>query len=606
MRVSEPGSPRQKIIKSLGLVFGDIGTSPIYTVGAILLFMLPTVHNIFGLLSLITWTLFIIITAQYIWLAMSLSDKGEGGIIVLRNILDGLLKPGIAASVVSVLTLVGIALFIGDGVITPAISILSAVEGIRLIPGFEQIGVVEILFIATIIAVCLFLFQRGGSDRVAWAFGPVMTIWFVALGVTGAISIISAPQVLYALSPTYAIMFFLENGIGSLVVMSAVILCITGGEALYADMGHLGREPIVKGWMVVFPALILNYFGQGAYVLMTDDTHNVLFAMINHISPHILIPFLILSICATVIASQAMISGMFSIVYQGMTTRIFPKMKIEYTSPELRSQIYIDSVNWMLLIAVLVVMLEFRTSENLSAAYGLAVSGAMMISAIMMTIIFLKKRDYLKMGCACALIVIDFFFFVATLLKIPHGAYFSFILAAIPLILTIAFIKGQDRLHEILQPIRLDEFLPRYTESYAMLPKIRGTALYFISDVHELSPYLGQTFFQNEIIYEKNIFVWIRITDKPFGVDTDLNDSLAPGLQVFTIRTGYMEVVDIIALLHERGIDEKTIFYGIETIVSDKAIWKIYSIIKKVSPPFVQFYTLPPEKMHGVVTRVVM
>jgi len=604
--VSETGSERRKIIKSLGLVFGDIGTSPIYTVGAILLFMLPTVHNIFGLLSLITWTLFIIITAQYIWLAMSLSDKGEGGIIVLRNILDGLLKPGLAASVVSVLTLVGIALFIGDGVITPAISILSAVEGIRLIPGFEQTGIAEILLIAAGIAVCLFLFQRRGSDRVAWAFGPVMTVWFVALGVTGAISIISAPQVLFALSPLFAIQFFFENGLASLVVMSAVILCITGGEALYADMGHLGREPIIKGWMVVFPALILNYFGQGAYVLMTDDTHNVLFAMINHISPHILVPFLILSICATVIASQAMISGMFSIVYQGMTTRIFPKMKIEYTSPDMRSQIYIDSVNWMLLIAVLVVMLEFRTSENLSAAYGLAVSGAMMISAIMMTVIFFLKRDYLKMSCAGILIVIDFFFFLATLLKIPHGAYFSFILAAIPLILTIAFIRGQDRLHEILHPIKLDEFLRRYREGYTSLARIRGTALYFISDINNLSPYLGQIFFQNEIFYERNILVWIQITDKPFGVSSDISDDLAPGLQVFIIRTGYMEVIDIIALLEARGIDEKTIFYGIESIVSDHLIGKIYSIIKKVSPPFVQFYTLPPEKMHGVVTRVVM
>jgi len=579
--MSDEGASRKKIIRSLGLVFGDIGTSPIYTVGAILLFMLPTVQNIFGLLSLITWTLFIVISFQYIWLAMSLSDKGEGGIIVLKNILDSHLTPGFIASGASILTILGIALFIGDGIITPAISILSAVEGIQLIPGFEGTGQITLLLIAASIAVGLFLFQKRGSDRVAFAFGPVMTVWFGALAVTGA---------------------FWE----SLVVMSAVILCITGGEALYADMGHLGREPIVKGWMVVFPALILNYFGQGAYVLMTDNTHNVLFSMINHISPFILVPFLILSICATVIASQAMISGMFSIVYQGMAIRIFPKMKIDYTSPEMRSQIYIDAVNWMLLAAVLVVMFEFQTSENLSAAYGLAVSGAMMISAIMMALIFLKKGDVVKLLCCFGLIIIDFFFFVATLLKIPHGAYVSFILAAIPLILTIAFIRGQGRLHELLQPIRLDEFLPRYAQSYASISKIRGTALYFISDVKNLSPYLGQVFFQNEIMYEKNVLVWIRITDKPFGVETDLDKHLGPGLELFTVRTGYMEVIDIVSLLESHGIEEKTIFYGIETIVSDKFIWKIYSIIKKVSPPFVQFYTLPQEKMHGVVTRVVM
>jgi KUP system potassium uptake protein len=604
--MNDTGSPASKIIKSLGLVFGDIGTSPIYTVGAILLFMMPTVQNIFGLLSLITWTLFIIITAQYIWLAMSLSAKGEGGTIVLKTILDTLLKPGIAASVISILTIVGIALFIGDGVITPAISILSAVEGILLIPGFEATSGTTVLLIAAAIAIGLFLFQRRGSDRVAWAFGPIMVVWFGTLAITGIISILSAPQVLFALSPVYALQFFIENGWASLVVMSAVILCVTGGEALYADMGHLGREPIVKGWVVVFPALVLSYLGQGAYVMMTDNTHNVLFSMVNHISPFIYIPFLILSVCATVIASQAMISGMFSIVYQGMTTRIFPKMKVEYTSPELRSQIYIDAVNWMLLVAVLVVMFEFGSSENLASAYGLAVSGSMLISAIMMAVIFLLMKDPVKILCAGALIVIDFFFFLATLLKIPHGAYFSFILAAIPLILTIAFIRGQDRLHELLQPIRLEEFLPKYRESYVTLNKIRGTALYFISDIKNISPYLGQIFFQNEIMYENNVLVWIKITEKPFGVETHLDPALADGLQLFTITTGYMEVIDIVSLLESHGIEGKTIFYGIENIVSDKAFWKLYSIIKKVSPPFVQFYTLPAEKMHGVVTRVVM
>ncbi len=210
------------------------------------------------------------------------------------------------------------------------------------------------------------------------------------------------------------------------------------------------------------------------------------------------------------------------------------------------------------------------------------------------------------MICAGILIVINLFFFIATLLKIPHGAYFSFILAAIPLILTIAFIRGQERLHELLKPIRLGDFLVRYQESYRSLNKIRGTALFFVAEVQNLSPYIGQVFFQNEIIYENNILVRIRITEKPFGVETHLDPHLADGLQVFTVTAGYMEVIDIVSLLENRGIDEKTIFYGIESIVSDKPFWKIYGIIKKVSPPFVQFYTLPSEKMHGVVMRVVM
>nr|WP_321353313.1 KUP/HAK/KT family potassium transporter [uncultured Methanoregula sp.] len=595
-----------KIVKSLGLVFGDIGTSPIYTVGAILLFLLPTSFNIFGLISLVTWTLFTIITIQYIWLAMSLSDKGEGGTIVLKTLLDSLLKPGITASVVSVLTIIGIALFIGDGVITPAISILSAIEGILLIPGFEEIGQVGILLIAAIIAIGLFLFQRRGTDRVAFAFGPVMVIWFGALAVFGIIAIIGAPQVLFALSPTFAFAFILENGWGSLIVMSAVILCVTGGEALYADMGHLGREPIVKGWIVVFPALVLSYLGQGAYVLMTGSTHNVLFSMVDHISPVIYVPFLILSICATVIASQAMISGMFSIVYQGMTTRILPKMKIEYTSSELQSQVYIDAVNWLLLGAVLVVMFEFRSSENLSAAYGLAVSGSMLISAIMMTIIFLHKKKPVQMILSSALIIIDGLFFISTLFKIPHGAYWSFFIAAIPLIIIVTFILGQEKLHTMLKPVPFAEFLPRYQQSFAALPKIHGTALYFIGDARNLSPYITQVFFQNEILYENNILVSIKVTEKPFGISTTFDSNLGPGLHLFTITAGYMEVVNVVGLLKEREIDEKTIFYGVENIVSDVPLWKLYGIIKKNSPPFIQFYALPPEKIHGVVTRIVM
>ena len=604
--MSENGTPISKIVRSLGLVFGDIGTSPIYTVGAILLFILPTTFNMFGLLSLITWTLFTIITIQYIWLAMSLSDKGEGGTIVLKTILDSLLKPGITASAVSILTIIGIALFIGDGVITPAISILSAVEGILLIPGFEETSGITLLFVAALIAIGLFLFQKRGTDRVAWAFGPVMVIWFLALAVSGVISIIGAPQVLYALSPVYAFGFILENGWASLIVMSAVILCITGGEALYADMGHLGREPIVKGWVIVFPALVLSYLGQGAYVIMTNDTHNVLFSMINHISPLIYVPFLLLSIAATVIASQAMISGMFSIVYQGMNIRLLPKMKIEYTSTELQSQIYIGAVNWMLLAAVLVVMFEFRTSENLASAYGLAVSGSMMISALMMAIIFLHRKKPVEMILSGALIIVDGLFFLSTLFKIPHGAFWSFIIAAIPLIIIVTFILGQEKLHAMLRPVPIEEFLPRYRESYENLPKVRGTALYFVGNPCYLSPYISQVFFQNEILYENNILVSINVTEKPFGISTTFDSDIAPGLHIFTVTAGYMEIVNVVGLLKERSIDEKTIFYGVENIVSDDPLWKLYGIIKKISPPFIQFYALPPEKIHGVVTRVVM
>ena len=594
------------IIKSLGVVFGDIGTSPIYTIGAILLFMIPTVGNILGLLSLIVWSLIIVITVQYAWLAMYLGSKGEGGTIVLKGLLTTRMKNPHMISFVSVLTIIGVALFIGDGVITPAISILSAVEGIRLIPGFGEIWGGWILLVGICIAIALFVFQKRGTERVAWAFGPIMLVWFLTLAVSGIVSIASAPQVLLALNPAYAAGFLAENGIGSFFVLSAVLLCVTGGEALYADMGHLGKEPIVKGWYCIFPALVISYLGQGAYVLNHPDAHTVLFSMVQGQAALLFVPFLILSIAATVIASQAMISGMFSIMYQGMMTRLIPKMKIEFTSPELRSQIYIDAVNWMLLAAVLIVMLEFKTSENLASAYGLAVAGTMTISAIMMTMIFTLRQDLTKAVISGVLIVVDSIFLLSAFVKIPHGAYWSFIIAAIPLIIIVAFVRGQEQLHRMLRPERLEEFLPEYKKAYATLPKVHGTALFFTTDKNHISPYIARVMFKNEILYEENVLVSIRITDHPFGIDTRHDRELAPGLHAFLITAGYMEIVDIIGLLRAEGIEEKTIFYGMENIVSEKFFWKLYGLLKKVTPAFVQFYELPPEKIHGVITRVVM
>ncbi|MDD3136458.1 MAG: KUP/HAK/KT family potassium transporter, partial [Methanoregula sp.] len=312
------------------------------------------------------------------------------------------------------------------------------------------------------------------------------------------------------------------------------------------------------------------------------------------------------SIAATVIASQAMISGMFSIMYQGMMTRIIPKMKIEFTSPDLRSQIYIDAVNWMLLAAVLIVMLEFKTSENLASAYGLAVAGTMTISAIMMTMIFTLRLDLTKAVISGVLIVVDSIFLLSAFVKIPHGAYWSFIIAAIPLIIIVAFVRGQDQLHRMLRPERLKEFLPEYKKAYATLPKVHGTALFFTTDKNHISPYIARVMFKNEILYEENVLVSIRITDHPFGIDTRHDRELAPGLHAFLITAGYMEIVNIIGLLRAEGIEEKTIFYGMENIVSEKFFWKLYGLLKKVTPAFVQFYELPPEKIHGVITRVVM
>ncbi len=597
-------SPFKGTIKSLGLVFGDIGTSPIYTLTVIFILTGRTEQNVIGVLSLIFWTLILLVTVQYTWLAMSLGKRGEGGTIVLREILVPLLKSGRQAALVTLLSFIGISLIVGDGVITPAISILSAVEGILLIPGLEKTGQGTLILIAGIIAIALFSVQKKGTDKISGAFGPIVLVWFLALTVSGVASIIQVPGVAGAVNPWYAVRFFLDNGVAGFFVLSEVILCATGGEALYADMGHLGREPIVRAWSGVFVALVLNYFGQGAYILTHPDAKNVLFEMVFHQARFLYIPFLLLSIMATIIASQAMISGMFSIVYQGIATRVLPMFKIDYTSTERRSQIYIGFVNWFLLFSVLFIMHEFRQSSNLAAAYGLAVTGTMTLTGIMMVWIFSLRRKFFLAGAAFIVMVVSASYFLASTYKIPHGGYWSLIIAAIPFTIIMVYRRGQRKLYNALQPLPVDVFLLSYNQIYAAVNKIKGTALFFAKDAKEIPPYVIHTMFKNNIIYEDNIIVSIVKREDPFGVAGFFKEELAPGLRTFEIQTGYMEVPDVEEILREAGIQEKTIFYGVEDILPSNIIWQIFSIIKRLTPNIVQFYKLPYNKLHGVVTRV--
>jgi len=594
------------VVKSMGLVFGDIGTSPIYTLAAIFILIPPTPQNVMGILSLIFWTLMILVTVEYTFLAMHLGKKGEGGTIVLKELLLPMLKSGNQVAFVSLLAIIGISLFIGDGVITPAISILSAVEGILLIPGFESTSQIYLILIAAVIAICLFSFQARGTDKVAWAFGPVMVIWFLALAISGFVALFLAPQVIFAVNPMYAINYLTHNGLEGFLILSSVILCATGAEALYADMGHLGREPIVKAWYIVFIALAINYFGQGAFLMTNPGAHNILFEMIFSEAKLLYIPFLLLTIAATVIASQAMISGIFSIVYQGITTRILPLLRIEYTSPHLRSQIYIDIVNWMLLFAVLMVILIFKSSSSLTQAYGLAVCGTMMITSIMITSILIRRGEILRTIIAGFVFIVIAAFLVANIHKIPYGGFWSLIIAAIPFTIIMIYINGQRRLARSLTPVPLDEFLPKFNELYKSVNKISGSALYFARDFRLIPQYIPRTMFTNNIVYEENIIISIIRTEQPFGVTWGVTRELTPGLSIFEVYLGYMEIVDISSILKEADIDEKTIFYGMEDIVTNHVVWKIFGAIKHLTPSVVQFYRLPSDKIHGVVTKVEM
>ncbi|MDD1694551.1 MAG: KUP/HAK/KT family potassium transporter [Methanoregula sp.] len=594
------------VVKSMGLVFGDIGTSPIYALTAIFFLIPPTPQNIMGILSLILWTLTLLVTVQYTYLAMHLGRKGEGGTIVLKEILLPMLKSGNQVAFVSLLAIVGIALFIGDGVITPAISMLSAVEGITLIPGFETTPQMTLMFIAGIIAICLFAIQARGSERVAWAFGPVMILWFAALAGAGLVAIWSAPQVLLAINPLYGINYLLSHGLEGFLILSSVILVATGGEALYADMGHLGRKPIVRAWYIVFIALAVNYLGQGAFLMMHPGAHNILFEMIFSQFRFLYIPFLLLSIAATIIASQAMISGIFSIVYQGITTRILPLLRIDYTSPQLRSQIYIGIVNWALLVAVLFVILIFRSSGNLTLAYGLAVCGTMTITGILIAWILILRGEMVKTLIAVTILGITAVFLLANFHKIPSGGYWSLLIALIPFSVIMIYVKGQEKLSAALHPVPLDDFLVKFNEVYHSVNRISGTALFFARDFRNLPQYVPRIMFNNNIVYEDNIIISIIRTEQPFGVTWGVTRELAQGFSIFEIYLGYMEIVDIGSILKEAEIDEKTIFYGMEDIVTTHMVWRIFAAIKRLSPSVVQFYKLPPDKIHGVVTRVEM
>ena len=594
------------IIKSLGLVFGDIGTSPIYTVTVVFLLLKPTEANVMGVLSLIIWTLTILVSVEYAWLAMSLGQKGEGGTIVLRSIILPLLKRARPMTFVTILTFVGISLLVGDGVITPAISILSAVEGMLLIPGLEHTSQTTLIFIAAAIAVGLFFVQKRGTESVASAFGPLMLIWFLALALSGILSIVQTPGVLKAFNPFYAARFLYENGLTGFFVLSEVILCATGGEALYADMGHLGRRPIIQAWCLVFVALALCYLGQGAFLLHGPKAQNVLFGMVLHQAQLLYIPFLVLSIIATVIASQAMISGMFSIVYQGINTRILPMFKVEYTSPELRSQIYIGFVNWFLMLAVLFIMFQFKESSRLAAAYGLAVTGTMTLTGVMMTWIFALKHQYWKALIAFCVTLADMAYLLSNSSKIPHGGYWSLVVASIPFALILLFTWGQRVLHRRMRPLTMDVFIESYNQVYRELSKIKGTALFFARDTARVPPYIVHTMFRNNIIYEDNVIISVHTVDSPFGVRGAFKTDLAPGLRSFVIEMGYMELVNIENILKKAGIEEKAIFYGLEEITTKNIFWRLFAMVKRMTPPFVQFYDLPLEKLHGVVQRIEM
>jgi len=595
------------IFKPLGIVFGDIGTSPIYTLTIIALLTKPKIEDIYGIVSLIIWTIVIIVSLQYAYLAMRFSIRGEGGKIILGEIAIRNLKNLRMISFILLLIYLGIGFLSGDGIITPAISVLSAVEGIKVISYFQNLDQNIIIAITIVIFIFLFSIQKGGADKIYPLFSPIMLVWFLSLLIVGFIEILKMPNILIALNPLFAIEFIIKNGLLSFIILSEVILAATGGEALYSDMGHIGKERIQKSWFFfVFPSLTFNYLGQGAYLIRNPNSQSVFFEMFKENFPYLYIPFLILTISATIIASQAIITAVFSLFFQASNLGFFPRIRFKHLSKELYGQIYSSFINYTLFVLVVLIVIIFKKTENLGHAYGFSVALTMLITGILLSILHFHRKEWILFFLSIFITICDLLFVLSGTLKIPNGAYIPIVIAVFLIFIIINYTKGQRKVYEKLQPVDFKEFEVMFDNAYENANKIKGTAVFLVRDYQKVPPYVINVMFNQAIIYERNVFLSLVKKDEPFGIKFGFEKELLPGLDLFKIEFGYLEFVNVEEILKESGIDEKVIFYGIEEIVTDKWFYKIFAFIKKISPRFDEFYNFPSNKMHGVISRVII
>ncbi|MGH8257964.1 MAG: potassium transporter Kup, partial [Steroidobacteraceae bacterium] len=442
-----PPSPRALALGAVGVVFGDIGTSPLYTLQEIFSskYGLGVARaSVLGVLSLVFWALVLVVTLKYILFVMRADNKGEGGIMALMALAQrgahGLPR---LRWLVALFGIFGAALFYGDGVITPAISVLSAVEGVKIAePSLER----WVVPASVAILLVLFVLQKRGTAKVGALFAPVMCLWFVVIALLGAHMILHEPGIMIALNPYYAARFFHSHGVAAFVALGGVVLAVTGTEALYADMGHFGKLPIRRAWLFfVFPALLLNYFGQGALLLRDPAAAgNPFYLLVPHV---VLYPMIVLAAAATVIASQAVISGAYSMTREAVQLGYSPRMRVVHTSRSLAGQIFVPAINWMLLILVLAAVIGFHSSENLGAAYGIAVTGTMVVTTLLMLVVAVRLWHWklpLVVAIATPLLVIDLAFFGANLLKVEHGGWFPLVLGVIVFAVMATWRRGRE------------------------------------------------------------------------------------------------------------------------------------------------------------------
>jgi KUP system potassium uptake protein len=617
--VAEDHEPKGKYLAflcvgALGIVYGDIGTSPLYALRECFHgthSVRPTIPNTLGVLSLIAWSLIIVISIKYLVYVMRADNKGEGGILALMALVRPEKSDPMKRWLLTALGLFGAALLYGDGIITPAISVLSAVEGLKLATPFFQD---KVIYITCFILFLLFAIQKRGSAKVGSMFGPLMMIWFSTLIVLGIYHISKNPGVLIALNPSYGFEFFLHNGWHGFLVLGSVFLVVTGGEALYADMGHFGRKPIRIAWFsLVMPALLLNYFGQGALLLQNPGAAPNPFYFMT--PSWALLPMIVLATAATCIASQAVISGAFSLTRQAVQLGYSPRVQIRHTSEREIGQIYIPAVNWVLMIATIWLVLEFKTSSDLAGAYGVAVTTTMVITTVLL---YFVARHVWKWGVlrsillASVLLVIDLAFFGANITKFFAGGWFPLAVGAFIFTLMTTWRRGRMILNQRLGEVALPDHLFIDSLKTEKPHRVPGTAV-FMDRTPDATPHaLLHNIKHNKVLHEQVILLTIITEDVPHILEEKRVKIVSRGERIFrmVIKFGFMEDPDVSRVLRKVEIDGKKLvpehmsyFLGREKLIATDrpgmALWreKLFAWMSQNATGAAYFFNLPPDRI---------
>ncbi len=613
---------------AVGIVFGDIGTSPIYAFRETFAGHHPLAGGgveILGVLSLIFWSMMIVVTIKYVTVIMRADNKGEGGSLALLALINRKSDSGKrrwSAGIV-LLGVFACALFYGNSMITPAISVLSAVEGLTTV---ESSFAPYVVPVAIFILVGLFAIQSTGTARVGTFFGPIMILYFVTISVLGLMHIAGSPWIVVeTINPLNALRFFLTDGWSAFLALGSVVLAVTGAEALYADMGHFGRKPIGVSWLVfVMPALMLNYMGQGAMVLSMDPetARTTLANPFFFLAPEAMrLPLVILATFATIIASQAVISGAFSVTQQAMHLGFIPRLRIQHTSEAAMGQIYIPVVNWMLMIMVILLVLFFQNSSNLAAAYGIAVTGAMFIDTCLLTVVLLslwRWKPWLAIPVLAVFFLVDIAYFAANLTKVPDGGWFPLLVGLFAFTLLTTWARGRQlmikRMNEAAMPASI--FIKSAASSATRVP---GTAVFMTTASDGIPHALLHNLKHNKVLHQRVLLLTVRIEDVPYVEEekTFHLDELGQGFYRLIIRYGFMQETDVpsaLARVDSCGpqfrMMETSFFLARQTLIASPrpgmAIWreKLFSWMLRNAESAMEFFKLPPNRVVELGSQV--